>query len=740
MLQLLTNDGPEKFLTLFWKPLQKEFEDTLRKIKEHSSQAEKWAEAASYAAQERREGEANRRHQEVLRLLPYVVEKKSTTEIRSFSMPRNPKFYGREDVLTKMLDCLQPILSPGSQSALKSYTLHGFGGVGKTQTATEYLHRHLDLYTAVFWFQAETPAILRQEIADAAYKSGAVPGGQTPDVAACIALFQAWLFETKQHWLVIFDNVDKWDDIKYIWPVGDHGSVLLTTRNAELANNTTGRWHLDSYDRLEGVGFLQYLLKDADEDLKQGADTLATEIDGHPLALSHAAGYIVTHHATCTEFLDLFRDLQLKRAVDKSSVSLSSLPEYRFTLEDVWTMSLTKLPEDEQEILNIAAFLNPDSIQQEIIESLAHQSESSGVSNVQELTTDVRARQHRTATLLRSLTLHTLLNRKEKKKFTIHRLLQRDILSRLQENSTKFQQHFQRATQLIRQQFPAQHIAEPLTPFWAQCQDILPHVMRLQTLYTETNFLAQGESFASLLGDAAYYQWERGLLKEALELCAIARGILDKTANDTSVHKADVLNVIGAIYIESGAAHINEGTEIMEKVLQIRRNRLNTRTETDPEFEEDYVCVSNALSNYSCCLIGLREWDRGFQAIDEAINTFKRFTNEDTHAYGWAERYANLGHILAGQGKLEEGIGYAKMATELQRKAFGQSDIRSCLFESYWGNFLLAQGKIQEAHDRHKAALDIRVKNLGPESNDVAKSLYFVARCRYLMKDFDEAE
>lgn len=296
------------------------------------------------------------------------------------------------------------------------------------------------------------------------------------------------------------------------------------------------------------------------------------------------------------------------------------------------------------------------------------------------------------------------------------------------------------ASGLIRRQFPAQHVAEPLTPFWAQCQEILPHVSRLQTVYTETGIEIEGEGFASLLGDAAYYQWEKGLLKEALELCYIARDILERTADEASVHKADVLNVIGAIYIESGAAHINEGTDIMLRVLQIRRNRLGKRTPSDPEYEEDYICVSNALSNLSCCWIGLREWDKAYQAVDEAIQMFTQYCSEESHPYGFAERYANVGQAYAGQGNLEKGIEYAQKATELQRKAFGQTDVRSCVFESYWGNFLIQDGKILEALARHKAALDIRVEKLGPGSNDVAKSLYFVARCHYLLGEYDLSE
>lgn len=264
--------------------------------------------------------------------------------------------------------------------------------------------------------------------------------------------------------------------------------------------------------------------------------------------------------------------------------------------------------------------------------------------------------------------------------------------------------------------------------------------MRLKTVYSEVNTLTKAEEFASLLGDAAYYQWEKGLLQEALELCYLARDILDEVADDASLHKADVLNVIGAIYIESGAAHIDEGTRLMERVLEIRRNRLNLRKETDNDFQDDFICVSNALSNLSCCWIGLRDWVKGEQAIKESILMFERYCSHESHSYGFAERLANAGHVAAGQGRLEEGINFVKQATELQRAAFGQEDVRGCVFETYWANLLLQAGQLDEAYERHEAALRIRRKALGPGSNDVAKSLYFVAYCLYLQEKYEASE
>ena len=96
--------------------------------------------------------------------------------------------------------------------------------------------------------------------------------------------------------------------------------------------------------------------------------------------------------------------------------------------------------------------------------------------------------------------------------------------------------------------------------------------------------------------------------------------------------------------------------------------------------------------------------------------------------------------MTVGQGGLDDGIERAKQVAELQRDAFGKHDIRSCLFETYWANFLLRAGRLDEASVRHRSGLDLRRKVLGSGSNDVAKSLYFVAHCLYLLEKYEDPE
>jgi hypothetical protein len=66
---------------------------------------------------------------------------------------RNPFFTGREGVLKK----LHEALTSGSAAALSQpQAISGLGGIGKTQTAVEYVYRYRAEYSAVLWVRAES--------------------------------------------------------------------------------------------------------------------------------------------------------------------------------------------------------------------------------------------------------------------------------------------------------------------------------------------------------------------------------------------------------------------------------------------------------------------------------------------------------------------------------------------------------------------------------------------------------
>jgi len=72
---------------------------------------------------------------------------------------RNPHFTGRVD----QLDELATRLDTGSAPVVVQ-ALHGMGGVGKTQTAIEYAHRHSQDYDLIVWIDGEQPTLCSPSI------------------------------------------------------------------------------------------------------------------------------------------------------------------------------------------------------------------------------------------------------------------------------------------------------------------------------------------------------------------------------------------------------------------------------------------------------------------------------------------------------------------------------------------------------------------------------------------------
>jgi hypothetical protein len=108
------------------------------------------------------------------------------------------------------------------------------GGVGKTQLAIEYAHRHSRDYDIVWWLDSENTTLLAQQFTELAGKLGCAPAGAQPDALRSAVLSD---LRDRDRWLLVFDNAEHPDDLRPWLPAGP-GHVLITSRSsawAELA-------------------------------------------------------------------------------------------------------------------------------------------------------------------------------------------------------------------------------------------------------------------------------------------------------------------------------------------------------------------------------------------------------------------------------------------------------------------------------------------------------------------------
>lgn len=192
--------------------------------------------------------------------------------------PRNPSFTGREHLLDNLYRQLH------SSQRVVVQALRGWGGVGKTQLATEFAHRHASDYLLAWWIDAEQSRLIAEQYADLAIALDLVETGV--DTPAAVRAARSYLRNTNK-WLVILDNAESPYSVADWLPQGP-GQVIITSRHQRWVN-LANPLDVDVLSREESIELMQKVVPGLPRD---DADSLAETLGDLPLALVQAAGYL----------------------------------------------------------------------------------------------------------------------------------------------------------------------------------------------------------------------------------------------------------------------------------------------------------------------------------------------------------------------------------------------------------------------------------------------------------------
>jgi hypothetical protein len=264
--------------------------------------------------------------------------------------PRNRHFTGR----SQLLDQIWAGLATGGPVAVTA--LHGLGGIGKTQVAIEYAHRHAADYELVWWIDAEQAPLLAVQLAALASHLGLpVTGHVTSDAAAVLDALRR-----RDSWLLVFDNAEHPAAVRP-WLPGGPGHTLITSRYPAWG----GLAHpveVDILTRTEAVALLTRRVPRLDP---QVANAVSDELGDLPLALEQAAAYLETTGMPSADYLGRLRtrrDQMLSRGYDLA---------HGGTIDTVWSLSLDSLRDREPAavaLLDLCAHFGPEPIPLALIE------------------------------------------------------------------------------------------------------------------------------------------------------------------------------------------------------------------------------------------------------------------------------------------------------------------------------------------------------------------------------------
>ena len=253
------------------------------------------------------------------------------------------------------------------------------GGTGKTQLAVAFTHA---LWSAravetLVWVSATSREAIVTGFAQAAMTVGAAGAALSAEAAA--DRFIGWLAHTRRPWALILDDLVSLADLENLWPAGQAGQVVITTRLPEAAFRAgPGQAsHAAAGPRIAPVGgfsrreVLAYLSARLTDYPDQRADALdlGADLDGLPLGLAQAAAVMTVDRVSCREYRARFGERrEHMSALRVDGVSPAVLATWSLAAESAHQLPPVGVA---WPALALAAMLDPDGIPGAVLTSPA---------------------------------------------------------------------------------------------------------------------------------------------------------------------------------------------------------------------------------------------------------------------------------------------------------------------------------------------------------------------------------
>jgi len=283
---------------------------------------------------------------------------------------RASKFIQRPGLISEITS----LITQKSEATPRVCILCGMGGQGKTALAVDFCRqaeaRHL--FLAIFWTDASTEETLMKSliaISDVVKRSADQTFASNDErITFTLQTMESW----NRPWLLIFDNYDNPDRFQNLgryMPASPQGSILITSRNSNLARLGTVI-EVPAMSPNEALALLYDRVGGAEKFPEQEEDAakIVNLLGYLPLAIDQAGAYIQRRvNFPLSRFIDEYEDRK-----DLIWTKAPTVWEYKKVVYTTWEMSFELIDDDENEridkgqILTMLSFLDFRNISQEI--------------------------------------------------------------------------------------------------------------------------------------------------------------------------------------------------------------------------------------------------------------------------------------------------------------------------------------------------------------------------------------
>ncbi|MDH6218765.1 FxSxx-COOH system tetratricopeptide repeat protein [Streptomyces pseudovenezuelae] len=467
---------------------------------------------------------------------------------------RNASFVGRQAQLRLLADQL----GAHETAAVLPHALHGLGGVGKSQLALEYVHRHQREYKVICWIPAGRESLILTALAGLAVRlglplvgqdSGGVPAANTAVPAVLEALRRGAPYD---NWLLVFDDAENVDVVRSFFPVSGPGKIIVTSRNRDWERVATPL-PVTVFEREESIELLQKRSPDLS---KVDAHRLATALGDLPLAVEQAGAWRAVTGMLVEEYLELLEQRS------PEILHLDPAPDYPVSVAAAWDISLERIKENNpgaRELLDICACMAPEPVPISILRK------SRGI-DITPNVDPILGKAIKLAWAIRNLTQFSLVKLDlGTDTLQMHRLLQHVLLAN--QAPEEHERLRNAAHQLLSAAKPGHYAS---SQEWPDYQALLPHVLSSQAVTSTDTFVRE------LVYDTVLFLYFWGDHAGAADLARQAYTSWLAASGEENIHVIRISKILAFLLRVVGEA--GESIELNERALELSR-----RVEVDQE-------------------------------------------------------------------------------------------------------------------------------------------------------------
>lgn len=646
------------------------------------------------------------------------------------------RFYGRENELhfieEKILEC---------NCKTKSIAIVGMGGLGKTQIAIEYIYRHVDEYTLIWWMNADTSIMLAEEY----IKLGKAVGVYDDSLSneQIIEVVKRYL-EENDDWILIFDNANEVSDVEEYIPQNNNGNIIITSRNnnwSDIAKEVP----LQLFNEEESKDFLLSRTEIKDDDKM---NELVIELQGLPLALEQATSYIKAMKISFVRYLELFHKykIQLFGRGDKPK-------SYGNTVATTWKISFENIRNRNSysmDLLYIFSFMYCEDITLDMIiggKIFLPDELAKSIENELDLND-----------IISELLRYSLITR-ENDKISIHRLVQGAIrndmlkeevskwlyisveiveyIAKSKKNKKEIIEIYPHAYSVFLHLIEAKNVSDKNIDLAClicgcmyhknQCNEGIEFVKKIKKATNDLKQLSEENKIKILLQLSAFYFYIEKP-NENLKILETALKISRKLPLNKRIDEGEILNNIGGVYSNKD----DYSTAITYYVQAIEFNK-TLKKSTLVDFNNLRI-----FNNLIIDINKLGDFKKARKMMEDILNMKDMDKKIDRDTY--ALLLFNYSQMLREYGYANEALDAIKKTLSIDKKINGKyhPDVARDLND--YGIILMDLNRLEEAEEKLLDSVNINKKCYEENHPVLAKNYSNLGRIKYQQCNFKDAK